>query len=93
MNGKGGPRDPDLAVRLFKYAAARKHSGAMFALGVVHSGGYGVPADLEVARGWLLEAARLNHGQARLALDQLPSAGTGEEREAAIVAPEVAAAP
>ena len=38
VNGRGGPRDPERAVTLFR-SAASKHAGAMFALGVVQQPG------------------------------------------------------
>ena len=39
VNGRGGPGSPAAAFELFQKAAAKGHSGAMFALGALHSGG------------------------------------------------------
>ena len=39
VNGRGGPRSPAAAFELFQKAAAKGHSGAMFALGAMYGGG------------------------------------------------------
>ena len=43
VNGRGGPAHPAAALQLFEQAAAKGHSGAMFALGAMHGGGHDLP--------------------------------------------------
>jgi TPR repeat protein len=50
LNGRGGPASAAAALDLFKKAAAKGHAGAMFALGVVHAGGHGMPANRQIAQ-------------------------------------------
>jgi TPR repeat protein len=68
VNGRGGPRDPAAAQALFEKAAAKGHSGAMFALGALHSGGHRLPIDRTAAQRWFRAAAELGHGHAQLML-------------------------
>jgi uncharacterized protein len=50
LNGRGGPHSPDSALELFQKAAQRGHSGAMFALGALYSGGHHLPPDRNSAQ-------------------------------------------
>ena len=68
VNGRGGAFDPAAALVLFEKAAAKGHSGAMFALGALHCGGHDLPEDRQVAQRWFRAAAERGHGQAQLML-------------------------
>jgi uncharacterized protein len=64
VNGRGGPRSPLAARELFEKAAAKGHSGAMFALGALHASGHNLPIDRRTAQRWFHMAAELGHGYA-----------------------------
>jgi TPR repeat protein len=68
LNGRGGAASPSTAIELFEQAAAKGHSGAMFALGAIHAGGRAVPVDRASAQRWFRAAAELGHGHAQLML-------------------------
>ena len=68
LNGRGGTRSPAEALKLFETAAAKGHSGAMFALGAMFAGGRDVPADRQIAQRWFRAAAELGHGHAQMML-------------------------
>ena len=57
LNGRGGAPDPELARRLFTFAAKRNHAGAIYALGVLSN-------DAKSAH--FQRAAALGHAKARL---------------------------
>jgi TPR repeat protein len=85
VNGRGGPADPAAALKLFEQAAAKGHSGAMFALGAMHAGGHDHPTDGATAQRWFRAAAELGHGHAQLMLGRYlasPSAGEYDPAEA-----------
>jgi TPR repeat protein len=50
------PRDPAAALHWFRRAAEARHSGAMYGLGRMLSGGHDVPAEPEAASYWLRQA-------------------------------------
>jgi len=50
VNGRGGPASSASALRLFEKAAAKGHSGAMFALGAMYGGGKDIPIDRAIAQ-------------------------------------------
>lgn len=81
LNGRGGPVCPAAAVALFEEAAAKGHSGAMFALGAVNAGG--ARADPEAAQRWFSAAAERGHGYAQLALGRYLASTTAGERDLA----------
>jgi len=70
-------------VELFEKAAAKGHSGAMFALGALHSGAHDLPMDRATAQRWFRAAAELGHGQAQLTLGRYLAGGVAGERNAA----------
>jgi len=67
------------SLDLFEKAAAKGHSGAMFALGALHGGGHGLPMDRRVAQRWFRAAANLGHGQAQLMLGRYLGSGVAGE--------------
>ena len=75
VNGRGGPADPRAAIALFEKAAAQGHSGAMFALGAMHSGGHNLPIDRVAAQRWFRAAAELGHGHAQWMLARYLASG------------------
>src|SRR5207302_2794346 len=79
VNGRGGGFDPAAALLLFEKAAAKGHSGAMFALGALHCGGYDLPVDQKVAQRWFRAAAERGHGQAQLMLGRYLVGGVAGE--------------
>jgi uncharacterized protein len=79
VNGRGGPRSPVAALDLFQQAAAKGHSGAMFALGAMHAGGYDLPIDRRIAQRWFRDAAELGHGYAQLMLGRYLVRGAAGE--------------
>ena len=79
VNGRGGRRLPDDALELFEKAAAKDHSGAMFALGALHSGGHHLAMDGKTAQRWFRAAAELGHGQAQLMLGRYLVCGVADE--------------
>ena len=79
VNGRGGPRLPAVALDLFEKAAAKGHSGAMFALGALHSGGHHLAMDRKTAQRWFRAAAELGHGQAQLMLGRYLVRGVADE--------------
>jgi TPR repeat protein len=69
---------------MLETAAAKNNSGAMFALGALNNGGYGLPMDLAIAQKWFRAAAALGHGQAQLMVGRyLASIGRVGDREEA----------
>jgi uncharacterized protein len=64
---------------LFEKAAAKGHSGAMFALGALFAGGHDLPADRQTAQRWFRAAAELGHGQAQLMLGRYLTNGLAGE--------------
>ena len=67
VNGGGGPHDITKAIRLCEQAAAKGHSGAMFALSAIYSSGHGT-VDRAAAERWFRAAAERGHGHAQLML-------------------------
>ena len=67
------------ALELFEKAAAKGHSGAMFGLGALHSGGHNLPVDRSTAQRWFRAAAELGHGPAQLMLGRYLVAGAADE--------------
>jgi uncharacterized protein len=80
LNGRGGPDDANRAVTLFEQAAAKGHSGAMFALGALHGGGHHLEADREVAQRWLQAAAEHGHGYGQMMLGRYLAQGLAGPR-------------
>jgi uncharacterized protein len=80
LNGRGGGRSPTGALELFERAAAKGHSGAMFALGAVAAGGHDLPTDREAAQRWFRAAAELGHGHAQLMLGRYLLGGLAGDR-------------
>jgi TPR repeat protein len=80
VNARGGPRDITSARDLFEKAAAKQHSGAMFALGALHGGGHGLR---QTAQRWFRAAAELGHGHAQLILARYLASGAAGERNPA----------
>jgi uncharacterized protein len=79
VNGRGGPRNPNGARELCERAAASGHSGAMFALGALYSGGHDLPVDRAMAQQWFRAAAERGHGAAQMMLGRYLVGGvTGE---------------
>jgi TPR repeat protein len=76
LNGRGGSRSPTDALELFDRAAAKGHSGAMFALGAIHAGGHEVTTDRQAAQRWFRAATELGQGHAQLMLGRYLVAGT-----------------
>jgi uncharacterized protein len=79
VNGRGGPAYPAGALDLFKNAAAKGHSGAMFALGAMYGGGHNFPMDRPTALRWFRAAAELGHGPAQLMLGRYLASGAAGE--------------
>ena len=79
-NGRGGPRDLPTALELFTKAANKGHSGAMFALGVLHGGDHDLPTDRLAALRWFRAAAEMGHGPAQLMLGRHLASGAVGER-------------
>ena len=75
LNGRGGSPAPALALDLFKRAAAKNHSGAMFALGAIYNGGHNLPTDRRAAQHWFRAAAEAGHGQAQMMLGRYLTRG------------------
>jgi uncharacterized protein len=71
---------PADALGLFEKAAAKGHSGAMFALGALHGGGHDLSMDRKIAQRWFRAAAELGHGQAQLMLGRYLAGGVAGER-------------
>ncbi|MGO4834873.1 tetratricopeptide repeat protein, partial [Rhizobiaceae sp. 2RAB30] len=69
VNGRGGPRDPAGAAELFERAAGKGHVGAMFALGMMRGGDFGVARDSDASLRWLRAAADRGHEVARQMVD------------------------
>jgi TPR repeat protein len=65
LNGRGGERNTEQAIALFGKAAAKNHSGAMFALGAIFAAGRYVAADSQTAQRWFRVAAERGHGHAQ----------------------------
>ena len=58
VDGRGGASEIPAALNLLEKAAAQGHSGAMFALGALYSGGHGLPGeDRKTAQRWFRAAA------------------------------------
>ena len=71
-NGRGGsPRPCRGAQTCVEEDGGKNHSREMFALGALHSGAHGLPADRAIARRWFTAAAERGHGQAQLMLGQI----------------------
>jgi TPR repeat protein len=66
-------------MELFKKAAAKGHSGAMFALGALFAGGHDLPFDRKIAQQWFRGAAELGHGHAQLMLGRYLTTGLAGE--------------
>jgi TPR repeat protein len=78
LNGRGGG-----ARHLFERAAAKGHSGAMFALGALCAGGPGLPADGQRAQEWFHAAAESGHGYAQMMLGRYLMDGTAGDYDPA----------
>jgi TPR repeat protein len=79
VNGRGGPRDSFTAIALFQKAAREGHVGAMFALGVLYSGGHDIPANRSVAQHWFQAAAERGNSCAQVILSRYyPERGGGD---------------
>lgn len=61
LNGRGGERSIENAIKLFEQAGRRGHAGSCFALGAIFAGGHGVLPDFDVAHRWLQQASRDGH--------------------------------
>ena len=58
VNGRGGPANSVAAKKLFEKAASKNHSGAMFALGAMCSGGKSLPIDREKNRSGVMRQTK-----------------------------------
>jgi uncharacterized protein len=77
------PPIPRLRASCSRRQPLSRHTGAMFALGAMYSGGHNYPVDRAEAQRWFRAAAELGHGQARLMLARyLVSGAVGEKRPA-----------
>jgi hypothetical protein len=77
VNGRGVPRDHQLAKSWFLRAIPTMHAGAMFALGALYGGGHDIEADHEEARRWFAQAAEHGHPIAALMLARYAVRGLG----------------
>jgi TPR repeat protein len=77
VNGRGVPRDHQLARSWFLRAIPAMHAGAMFALGALYGGGHDIEVDREEARRWFAQAAEHGHPIAALMLARYAVRGLG----------------
>ena len=75
LNGRGCSPAPALAPDLFERAAAKGHSGAVFALGAIYNGGHNLRTDRRTAQRWFRAAAEAGHGQAQMMLGRYLTRG------------------
>jgi len=68
-------------MKLCEEAAAKGHSGAMFALGAMYSGGHDIPVDRALAEHWFRAASELGHGQAQLMLGRYLRSGVAGRQD------------
>jgi localization factor PodJL len=64
FDGRGLPRDPQAAARLFERAANQGLAPAQYRLAIIYETGIGVPKDLAIARGWFEKAADRGNAKA-----------------------------
>ena len=75
LNDRGCSPAPALALDLFERAAAKGHSGAVFALGAIYNGGHNLRTDRRTAQRWFRAAAEAGHGQAQMMLGRYLTRG------------------
>jgi TPR repeat protein len=71
LRGEGEVYDEARAFALNSAAASKGHRDAMLAMGWFYLNGVGTTPDLEKARGWYREIARLGEARAMLRLGQI----------------------
>jgi TPR repeat protein len=77
VNGRGVPRDHELAKSWFLRAASAGDAGAMFALGALYGGGHDIETDPEEARHWFGQGAERGHAIATLMFARYAARGVG----------------
>jgi localization factor PodJL len=76
--GRGVPRDPIAAAKLFEKAAEKGLAPAMYRVGNVYEKGVGAPRDLELAKNWYRRAADSGNVRAMHNLAVLVAEGSGK---------------
>jgi localization factor PodJL len=77
VEGRGMPKDPQLAVRFFEKAAEKGFAPAQYRLGNLYEKGLGVARDLEQAKTWYRRAAEGGNARAMHNLAVLLADGGG----------------
>jgi localization factor PodJL len=76
-DGRGAPRDPKLAAKLFERAALHGLAPAQYRVGSHYEKGFGVGRDLTLAKLWYQRAAEKGNARAMHNLGVLLADGTG----------------
>ena len=79
--GKGVPKDPAMAARLYADAANQGLPDAMYRLALLYSDGNGVSQDSSAAVNWFYQAAKRGHAAAQMELGFAFAAGNGTPRD------------